>query len=355
MSKCPAEENANSGRLQPTSERKNSERIGIKTNNFSHSRLDYLRLPLAAGKNRAACVLPSGARLDFLRPLVMSIVNCTPDSFYAGSRNVHPEDAAAAAEKAASEGADIIDFGAESTRPGSDYVGEEEELRRLLPALEAFRRISSLPVSVDTRKAAVARAALDRGADIINDISALEDDPAMAALCAERGAAVVLMHRRGIPKTMNETASSGCRGRGDGAAVCGGVSAESAPPLIVAEVKECLERAAEKALAAGIGREKIILDPGIGFGKTVAENCALVARLAEIGVGDYPLLVGLSRKSFVGELVSRGPAGRLAGTVAANMAALFAGAAIIRVHDTAEAVDTVKMFEGIVCPFTREY
>jgi dihydropteroate synthase len=275
---------------------------------------------------KAPLVFSSGALLDFSRPRIMSIVNCTPDSFYAPSRSPLPEEAAERALKAAAEGADIIDFGAESSRPGSAYIDAAEELRRLLPALRLFRRQSNLPVSVDTRKAAVAGAALDEGADIINDISALRDDPAMTGLCAERGAVVVLMHMRGNS------------------------AAFSAPPAgsdAAAEVGQFLLDAAEKALAAGIAREKIILDPGIGFGKSSAENLFILNRLAEICPGDYPLLVGLSRKNCIGEVTGRVPADRLAGTLAANAAALFGGADIIRVHDTAPALDLVKVFQAI--------
>jgi dihydropteroate synthase len=244
----------------------------------------------------------------------MAIVNCTPDSFYAPSRSSRPEEAAERALAAAAEGADIIDFGAESSRPGSTVLDEAEELARLLPALRLFRRQSAMPVSVDTRKAAVARAALDEGADIINDISALQDDPAMPGLCADRGAVVVLMHA----------------GAGD-----------------AGEVGQFLRNAAKKALSCGIGREKIILDPGIGFGKTSAENLFILNRLAEICPGDYPLLVGLSRKSFIGAVTGRTAEERLAGTVAANAAALLGGADIIRVHDTGAALDLIKMFQAI--------
>jgi dihydropteroate synthase len=291
---------------------------------------------------KAPISLPGGALLDFSHPLVMTIVNCTPDSFYPPSRSMDGEEAAERALKAEAEGADIIDFGAESTRPGSDYIPQDEELRRLLPALKAFRRQSALPVSADTRRAQMARAALDEGADIINDISALAD-PEMPGLCAKRGAAVVLMHMRGIPKTMQ-----------DGLAPefsVGNVPEIDAPDIVL-EIREFLLRAAEKALAAGIGRERIILDPGIGFGKSTRDNLVILSRLAEISPGDYPLLIGLSRKRFIGELLAgRDVSQRLGGTLGAEAAALYGGADILRVHDTAETVDLVRIWHGVVSAY----
>jgi dihydropteroate synthase len=270
--------------------------------------------------------LPSGGVLDFSGPaLVMAIVNCSEDSFYAPSR-ARGEHAVRKALEAEEDGAAIIDFGGESTRPGAAYIGEKEELSRLIPVLEAYRRRSSLPVSIDTRKAAVARAALDSGADIINDISALEDDEAMAPLCAERGAAVVLMHKKGIPRTM-----------------------QNAPGYDdpVSEVAAYLRERVRLAGEAGIKPEKIILDPGIGFGKRTGDNLELLRRLAEICGKDYPLLVGVSRKTFIGDITGRDAAGRLAGTLAANAAAVMNGAAIIRVHDVREGADLVKVLYAI--------
>ena len=262
----------------------------------------------------------------------MAIINCNEDSFYAPSRALGDEavEKALAAEE---DGASIIDFGAESSRPGSSYKSEKEELERLVPVIKAFRRRSSVPVSVDTRKAAVARAALDEGADIINDISALCDDPLMVKLCAERGAAVVLMHRQGEPLTMQDA------------------------PFYedtFAEVGSFLKCAAKQALAAGISAEKIIIDPGFGFGKRVEDNLAILkslASLAEICGKHYPMMVGVSRKSFIGEITGRrnsaqeawNPMERLPGTLAANGAAIMGGADIIRVHDVKEHADLVKM------------
>ncbi|MDR0312214.1 MAG: dihydropteroate synthase [Treponema sp.] len=263
--------------------------------------------------------------------LVMAIVNCNGDSFYAPSRAQAQGavDLAMAAEEA---GADIIDFGGESTRPGASYIDADEELRRVIPVIEAFRKRSRLPISVDTRKAVVARQCLEAGADIINDISALEDDKDMASFCAEKNATVVLMHKKGNPQDMQD-----------------------APHYddVFSEVTAYLLSAAERALAAGISRESIILDPGFGFGKSGADNLCLLARLAEIRERGYPLLAGLSRKSFIGEMIGQDTNkvsdafGRLAGTLAANAAAIMAGADIIRVHDVKEGADLVKVLYAV--------
>jgi dihydropteroate synthase len=266
--------------------------------------------------------LPSGSVLDFSGPaLVMAIINCNEDSFYAPSRALGEEavEKALAAEK---EAAAIVDFGAESTRPGASYISEEEELKRLIPVISAFRKRSSLPVSADTRKAAVARAAIDAGADMINDISALNDDPQMAKVCAEKDAGVVLMHKKGEPLTMQEN------------------------PFysnVAEEIRAFFDDSVKRALAAGISPEKIILDPGIGFGKSLDDNLQIIRLLAEICGKDYPILVGLSRKSFIGEITGREAEDRLAGTLAANAAAILAGADIIRVHDVKEHVDLARV------------
>lgn len=293
--------------------------------------------------------LPGGRTLDFSGPaLIMAIVNCNEDSFYPASRALSDK-AVEMALRAEKEGAAIIDFGGESTRPGSSYISEEEEISRVIPVIKAFRTASRLPVSVDTRKAAVARKALEAGADIINDISGLSDDPAMAAVCAASGAAVVIMHKKGDPRTMQESPHYG---------------------NFVREVHAWLMDAADKARAAGIPAEKIILDPGIGFGKSLDNNLEILRRLAEICGKEYPVLIGLSRKRFLGEIAglrraargteqdaARGgaelpaetfpaekpPEERLAGTLAANGAAILGGADIIRVHDVKEHRDLAEV------------
>ena len=266
--------------------------------------------------------LLNGRFLDFSGPaLVMAVVNCNNDSFYAPSRALG-EDAVEKALAAEGEGASIVDFGAESSRPGAGYISAEEELARLLPVVEAFRKRSRLPVSVDTRKAVVARQVLDAGADMINDISGLIDDPAMARTCAGKGAAVVLMHKKGDPPTMQE---------------------DPFYENLVDELRSWFGSAVERAVGAGIKPEKIILDPGIGFGKSPEDNLVIIRRLVEIRWKDYPVLIGLSRKSFIGGITGRPEADRLAGTLAANAAAIIGGADMIRVHDVKEHVDIAKV------------
>jgi len=264
--------------------------------------------------------------LDFSGPaLIMAVINCNNDSFYPSSRS-SPCEAADRAFAAEEAGAAIVEFGGESSRPGAGYIGADEELARVIPAIEAFRKKSRLPVSVDTRKSAVARAALDAGADIVNDISALGDDDEMASLCAGRGAAVILMHMKGTPSGMQDS------------------------PFyndVFSEVVSFLLEAAERAKKAGIPDDRIILDPGFGFGKRFEDNLALLSRLAEIRLTGYPLLAGISRKSFIGELTGRPVEDRLAGTLAANAIALAAGADILRVHDVRENVDLANVFFAV--------
>lgn len=251
----------------------------------------------------------------------MAIVNCNDDSFYAPSR-AKGEAAVEKALQAVKDGADIIDFGAESTRPGAEYLSLEEEQERLIPVISGFRRRCSTAVSVDTRKASLARMALEQGADIINDISSMEDDPAMAEVCAQSGAYIVLMHKQGVPRTMQQAPSY---------------------KDIKSDVVKYLQDAASAAVRAGIAAERIIIDPGIGFGKTAADNLSLLGAMAELSSIGYPVLMGLSRKSFIGEITGRPVEQRLAGTVSAGTAVLLAGAKIIRVHDVSAAVDTVRI------------
>ena len=263
--------------------------------------------------------------LDFSgRCLVMAVINCNEDSFYEESRALLTR-ALEKALKAEEDGADIIDFGSESTRPGACYIDENEEMRRLIPAIELFRKHSTLPVSVDTRKASVAKAALDCGADIINDISAMEDDPLMAGLCAEYGTPVILTHKKGKPSDMRQPVYFN----------------------VVSEVKSYLFDRVKQAERAGIHSEKIFIDPGFGFGKSCIDNLTLLSHLAEIAKTDYPLVAALSRKSFIGEITGRDVKGRLAGSLAANTFAVMNGADIIRVHDVNESVDLVKILNSV--------
>lgn len=254
-----------------------------------------------------------------LPAFVMGIVNATPDSFFDKSRG-GADDALRLVE----EGSDILDIGGESTRPGSEYVSAEEEIRRVIPVIEAVRKVSDVPVSVDTRKFEVMKAAFDAGADILNDISALEDDERLAPFCAEAGIPVILMHKRGNPGTMQKN---------------------TVYDNIFDEVNEYLKKRVEFALDSGIAPEKIWLDPGIGFGKDVAGNFELIRRCGELCSGKYPVLMALSRKTCIGEVTGRAVQDRLYGTLAANLLSVQKGASIIRVHDVAAAVDSMKILK----------
>jgi dihydropteroate synthase len=273
----------------------------------------------------------SGGRIieSDLPALIMGILNATPDSFWEGSRTPDASDPERGAERALAlraEGSDVIDIGGESTRPGSSYVGEEEELSRVIPLIKAIRKRSDVPISVDTRKSRVLEAALGEGADILNDVSALEDDPAMAALAARAGIPVILMHRRGTPDSMQKNPWYG-------------------DP--VREVTEELIARARYAQERGIARERIILDPGIGFGKRPADNVVLIAGLAEIVRAGYPVLMALSRKSCIGEMTGRETRDRLPGTLAANLLAVQRGAFMLRVHDVGETRDMLRVLKEI--------
>ncbi len=262
------------------------------------------------------------------RTFVMGILNVTPDSFFDGGRYFDPSRAAGHALEMVAEGADLIDVGGESSRPGSVPVPVEEEARRVWPVIEAIRRESGVPISVDTTKAAVAAGALDRGADIVNDISALHFDPGMAPLVAERCVAVVLMHMQGAPQTM-----------------------QTAPQYrdVVGEVRAFLAERAWAAEGLGVAKDAIILDPGIGFGKTAAHNLALLGRLDALVDLGYPVLVGPSRKSFIGRVLGLDdPGERLEGTLAALAHCVAGGAAIVRVHDVKAAVRVARMSDAIV-------
>jgi len=247
------------------------------------------------------------------RTLVFGILNVTPDSFSDGGEFFGVEPAVAQAEKMFDEGAQVIDVGGESTRPGSDPVSPEEELRRVLPVIEGM--VSARPdsiVSIDTYRSSVAEAALDAGAKAVNDVTAL-GDPRMAGLMAERGCPIILMHMLGEPKSMQQ---------------------HPRYEDVVREVRDFLAERAQQAIRAGVQLENIILDPGIGFGKTLEHNLKLLKRLDSlVGLG-FPVLVGVSRKSFLGKITgSEDPKSRLFGTVAANVLAYERGASLFRVHD----------------------
>jgi dihydropteroate synthase len=263
-------------------------------------------------------------RLALDRPLVMGVVNVTPDSFYDGGRHASTAAAVAHGRRLAEEGADILDVGGESSRPGSEAVSLEEELARVLPVLDGLRDLER-PVSVDTTKPEVVRAALAQGAAMINDITALAAPDALDAVAAS-DAAVCLMHMRGEPKTMQ---------------------ADPVYTDVVAEVRDFLATRVAACMAAGIARERIVIDPGIGFGKTLAHNLALTRHLddlAEIGV---PVLAGWSRKSSLGRITGRAGEERLAASLAAALIAVQRGARIVRVHDVAATRDALAVLAAI--------
>lgn len=256
------------------------------------------------------------------RPLIMGVVNVTPDSFYDGGRYTLPEMAIAHALELVEQGADIIDIGGESTRPGATPVPENMELARVIPVVEGLARQVTTPISIDTTKSGVAARALDSGASIINDVSALREDPAMAPVIARSDAAVVLMHMQGTPQTMQQSPQYSDVG---------------------ADVLQFLDERVQIALQAGIARTNIILDPGFGFGKLVSHNLDLLGKLSSFMVLNCPLLVGLSRKGFIGNIVGKTVEHREWGTAAAVALAVDRGAHIIRVHDVAMTIDVVKM------------
>jgi len=265
-------------------------------------------------------------------PAVMGVLNVTPDSFSDGQCFRAPESAVAHALTMINQGADIIDIGPESTRPGADPVPAAEQMDRAIPVIRALRQAQvEVPLSIDTQNAQVAAAAVEAGADMVNDVSALRGDPEMADRVAEWGVPVVLMHMRGTPRTM-QTAG-------------GGPVYED----VVAEVRGFLSERIEFAAARGIDRGRIVVDPGLGFGKRAVHNLNLLRRLREVADLDAMLLVGASRKSFIGQATGvAGPADRLAGSLACAVAAVLGGAAILRVHDVGPTREAVQMAWGVL-------
>jgi dihydropteroate synthase len=256
----------------------------------------------------------------------MGIVNVTPDSFFDGGRYLKPEVAVAHAIRLVEEGADIVDIGAESTRPGATPVDEAEELRRLIPVVSSVAKTVRVPLSVDTSKAGVARAAIDAGAVIINDVTALRGDPAMAELAADTGAGVILMHMKGTPSTMQQ-----------------------APRYedVVDEISTFFSERLRFSMERGIARSRVILDPGIGFGKLLHDNLDILAHLHAFAQFDCPVLVGLSRKAFIGQITGRPVDDRLWGSAAAVALAVWQGAQIIRVHDVGPMRDVVNVAAAV--------
>lgn len=276
-----------------------------------------------AGGAPAGLTTRTGKTLDLTKPAIMGVLNVTEDSFSDGGKFIDPSAALAHAEEMAAAGAAIVDIGGESSRPGAAPVGEADELARVVPVVEKLAGRTKALLSVDTVKAAVAKAALDAGADIVNDISALRHDPAMAEAVAESGAHVVLMHMQGEPQTMQDDPRYGD---------------------VVGELIEFFDERMEFALDKGIERDKIMIDPGIGFGKTLAHNLEILAGLTAFGKYGLPVVVGASRKRMIGEILGGRPAGeRLYGTLGAHMTAVLNGASIIRVHDVGEHRDMLDV------------
>lgn len=261
------------------------------------------------------------------RPCIMGILNITPDSFSDGSRFSTVEQAVAEAEKMVAEGADLIDIGGESTRPDSLPVPAGEEIRRVMPVIEALAGRIAVPLSIDTWKAEVARVALSAGVEVVNDISGMEFDPRMAGTVAATNAGVVLMHTRGRPQEMQS---------------------DTTYADLVGEVSDYLGSCLARTVAAGISAERVVLDPGLGFAKSIAGNLEIIRRLGEFAPLGRPLLVGPSRKSFIGKTLGREVDDRLFGTAAAVAVSLLHGARIFRVHDVKPMRDVVDMAAAIV-------
>ena len=257
----------------------------------------------------------------------MGVLNVTPDSFSDGGRYIDPDVAIDHGLRMVAEGADLIDVGGESTRPGARPVTVEDELARVVEVIAGLSAHSNVPISVDTRNARVAEAALEAGADIVNDISALTHDQRMAEVAAASNAGVVLMHMRGDPQTMQQ--------------------GDLRSTDIVRDILRHLRSRIEFAVKAGIGRERICVDPGFGFGKTVDQNYEILLRLGDLGTLERPVLAGVSRKSFIGAATGRRPAERLMGTASACACAVLAGVDVLRVHDVGPIRDAVRVAERV--------
>ena len=281
--------------------------------------------------------MPSGMLVLGERTLVMGVLNVTPDSFSDGGKFFRVGDAVDAALAMERAGADILDIGAESTRPGSTGISGEEELERLLPVLQGLRGRLKIPISIDTQKARVAEMAIGAGAEMLNDISGLRHDPKMAEVAARTGVPIVLMHMRGTPRTMQR---------------------EPWARDVMKDVSRGLRESVDIARRAGVRKSKIILDPGIGFGKSFAQNYELLAKLPTLVKLGYPLLVGTSRKGFLGATMARDgkslPAEeRIWGTAATVAASILQGAHIVRVHDVEEMVQVARVTDCLLQPKLR--
>ncbi len=294
--------------------------------------MDKIKAELEAVLNeeKLQTVLADGRVLNYDKVLIMGILNITPDSFYENSRTAVEEVVAKAGQMLA-DGADILDIGGESTRPGSDAVSAEEEQARVLPVIEALRKAyPQAVISVDTYRASTARAAIKAGADIINDISAMEADPEMIDVVCETKAPIILMHMRGTPKDMQDQCDY---------------------KNVVEEVAVYLAERANLLRERGVGADKIILDPGIGFAKNAEQNLKLMRDLYALTSFGYPVLLAASRKGTIGKVLGDLPAEeRLEGTLAVSCQAVYSGANMVRVHDVKENLRAVRMLEAILCP-----
>lgn len=257
------------------------------------------------------------------RPLVMGILNVTPDSFSDGGKHHVAQRAIEAGLRMARDGADIIDIGGESTRPYSTPVDTDEELRRVIPVIRGLAGKVGVPISIDTSKAEVAREAIENGAEIINDVTGLDGDPEMAVLAARTSVGVCVMHMRGTPQTMQDDPRYGC---------------------VVTEIEGYLIDRLKACVGKGIDPERVCLDPGIGFGKTHAHNLELLRATRRFVALGRPILIGHSRKGFIGKVLGDGEADRDAGTVGVSLAVIAAGAAVVRVHAVRPNVDAIKLF-----------
>ncbi len=272
--------------------------------------------------------LANGRLLKLDRPLVMGILNVTPDSFSDGGKYAGIKEALSFAQQMVKDGVDIIDIGGESSRPGSNPVSLDEELKRVIPIITKIREHSTIPISIDTTKADVARQAISAGADIVNDISALRFDSEMVDVIAENRTPVILMHMLGDPKTMQ------------------------ADPIYFDCVNEIMQFFSERihfCLNNGIQREKIILDPGIGFGKKLSDNLALINKIGQFKTFGCPVLLGASRKSFIGMITGdkKSPEKRIGGSLAAAITGIQNGVDILRVHDIAETIEAIKLLKAL--------
>lgn len=276
---------------------------------------------------RLAWRLPDGELELGARTFIMGVVNVTPDSFSDGGRFFSPDEAVAHGLKLAAEGADILDVGGESARPGSDSISCEEEIKRVIPVISALKSRTDAVISIDTQKAEVAKSAIEAGAQIINDISALRTDPQIASLAAQTKAGLILMHMKGTPKTMQENP------RYDD---------------VVAEVRQFLAERTDFAQSQGVEKSRIAVDPGIGFGKTLDHNLIIIRNLADLADMGYPVLLGASRKAFIGHLTDRPAPERLWGTMGAHIAGALLGADLVRVHDVAPLKEALLVTDAIM-------